>query len=126
MTGVLEVVMSELSHTEELRPLTLAEISAENDGDGGSLRVSDYDWYLIEWVTEALKRLELKKSKFLRVRQTKTLLVKKQFRDILVALFHQHINTINEIRAEEDLQPVELLSATGRPVSDEPRPHRKK
>lgn len=118
MTGVLEAVMSEKSHTEELRELTLDEISADKDGEGGPLRVSDYDWYLIDWITQALDRLEAQKSKFLRVRQTKTLLVKKQFRDILFALFHQHINTINEIRAEENLQPIILPSidaTTGKP-----------
>lgn len=125
MTGVLEVAMDEKTHTEELRPLTLDEISSEKDGDGGSLRVSDYDWYLIEWITEALKRLEFKKSKFLRVRQTKTLLVKKQFRDILVSLFHQHIDTINEIRAEENLQPVVLPSTAPGKVSEKPPPRKK-
>lgn len=99
--------MTEKPPSEEVAALTLNELSPVLDGEGLPLRITDYDWYLVHWIVEALKREEAKKPKRLRVRQTKTLLVKKEFRDILIGLFFKHLKVINEIRAEGKLALIE-------------------
>lgn len=89
-----------MSNSQELMGLRLADIPPERDGEGAPVRFTDYDWYLLHWVWKALDHLELKKPKRLQLRQTKTLIVKKQFRNDLKALWDQHEKLILQLQEE--------------------------
>lgn len=101
--------MAEKTPSEEIAALTFRELSPTVDGEGLPLRASYYDWFLAHWIVKALKREETKRPKLIRARHTMITLVRTEFRDILLALFHKHLKVINELRAEDGLPVIEPL-----------------
>lgn len=115
-----------MSGTKEIASLTLGEIPPDRDGKPRGTRITNYDWYLLHWITRALQREEDKKPQPIQQNQTSALYIKQHFRDLLYADFVRRLETINKIREEEGLPNVEVPNQKAEVPTEQQRPSRKK